>query len=108
LGKVMQALHAAGFDLAVIPRSDETINTKPLSEKLGLEFPYDWSNPNMSESTLIALVLEKTRFNDILKIAFNFGLERIIEESRKISDNSKAEIINKYLRRIEKGIALAN
>jgi len=108
LGKVMQALHAAGLDLAVVPRQQSTdTNPSQLSKQLNLEFPYDWSNPNMGDSTLIRLVLEKARFNDILSITHYFGIGRIVEESKKLSDSLKVELINKYLQRIKQGIALA-
>lgn len=107
LGKVIQALHAAGLDLAVVPRQVRSATAEPLSKKLNLEFPYDWSNPGISESTLIFLVLEKTRFNDILAIAHYFGIERITIEARNFAEAPQSELINKYLRRIQQGIALA-
>lgn len=112
LGKVMQALHAAGLELAVVPRPESErlssgANMNPLSRDLNLEFPYDWSNAEMDESTLISLVLEKTRFNDILTIAHHFGIARITEEAEKHSDSPRAELIAKYLHRIKKGIALS-
>mgnify|MGYP000211062454 CR=1 FL=1 len=112
LGKVMQALHAAGLELAVVSRpeserSSPDANMNHWSRHLNLEFPYDWSNPEMDESTLISLVLEKSRFNDILTVAHHFGIARIVEEAEKHSNSSKAELITKYLRRIKKGIALS-
>ena len=109
LGKVMQALHAVGFDLAVVPRQKtRSINAKRLSKQLELEFPYDWSNPDISESTLIFLVLEKARFNDVLRITHYFGIERISTEAMKFSDTAHSDLITKYLRRIKKGIELAS
>ncbi|NOY66299.1 MAG: hypothetical protein GXP13_02670 [Gammaproteobacteria bacterium] len=107
LGKVMQALHAAGLDLAVVPRRTQAVHTERLSKRLNLEFPYDWSNPEMNESTLISLVLEKARFNDILSIAHYFGIERIAAEANNFADTPQSILINKYLGRIKKGIALA-
>lgn len=112
LGKVMQALHAAGLELAVVPRraSDSTepnLNISKLSRILNLEFPYDWSNPDMDESTLILLVLEKARFNDVLSVTHHFGIARIVEEAEKRPDLPNPDLINKYLHRIKKGIALA-
>lgn len=107
LGKVMHALHAAGLDIAVVPRRTEHINAERLSKRLDLEFPYDWSNPNMGESTLISLVLEKARFNDILSITHHFGIERISAEAKNFEGTHQAGLINKYLQRIKKGIALA-
>jgi len=108
LGKVMEALHATGLDLAVVPRHKPPATaTALLSQQLNLEFPYDWSNPDMDESTLILLVLDKARFNDILSITYYFGIARISTESKKLTDAAKVELVNKYLRRIEKGITLS-
>ncbi len=106
LGKVIQALHAAGLDLAVVPRQVRVVNSERLSQKLNLEFPYDWSNPDISESTLIFLVLEKARFNDILAITYYFGLERITLEAKNLVDAPQSKLIDKYLRRIQQGISL--
>ncbi len=107
LGKVMQALHATGLELAVVPRHTEHFNAERLSKRLNLEFPYDWSNSKMSESTLILLVLEKTRFNDILSIVYHFGFERISIEAKNFAGTHQASLIRKYLQRIKKGIELA-
>lgn len=112
LGKVMQALYAVGLELAVVPRRESgttapNSNISQLSRRLNLEFPYDWSNPAMDESTLIALVLEKARFNDLLKVVHHFGISRIVSELEKQPDLPNTELINKYLQRIKKGIALS-
>jgi len=112
LGKVIKALHAAGLDLAVVPRKvaiahQKINNTKRLSERLNFEFPYDWSNPNISESVFIYRVLEKTRFNDILTVVYCFGFEKIEQQTENFADLAQYEIINKYLKRIKKGYELA-
>jgi len=118
IGKVITALHAAGLDLAVVPRlasppqadtsNAPTLNSnKRLSQQLQLEFPYDWSNPQLDESTFIRLVLEKTRFNDILRVARHFGIERLESEAEQLTDIPQAAIINKLLARIRAGIARA-
>lgn len=107
IGKVMQALHAAGLKLAVIPHRSELTNSIRLSQKLELEFPYDWSNPDIDESTFIRLVLEKTRFNDILRIAHHFGLNRVQAEAEHYANSDQARMINKYLSRIQTGFELA-
>ena len=117
IGKVITALHAAGFDLAVVPKSpppqatiaNETTlkSSNRLSQQLHLEFPYDWSNPQINESTFIRLVLEKTRFNDILRVAHHFSIERLESEAEKLADLPQATIINKLLARVRAGIARA-
>lgn len=47
-----------------------------LSQKVGTQFPYDWSNPlSMSEDVFIRCVFEKGLFKDILLTVRYFGLE---------------------------------
>jgi len=117
IGKVIAALHAAELDLAIVPRSvsyqSDTTNIPSLksngylSKQLQLEFPYDWSNPQMEESTFIRLVLEKTRFNDMLRVTHYFGIERVESEAEKLAGTPQASIIKKLLGRIRTGIQRA-
>ncbi len=44
------------------------------SADLKLSFPYDWSNPAMSDSVLIGKVVERGLFEDMAKIAVRFGV----------------------------------
>ena len=37
----------------------DSLTVEGLSKRLNLEFSYDWSNPDMSDSTFFLLVLEK-------------------------------------------------
>ncbi len=104
IGKIIEALHASGLDLAVVARTKNNIKSACNSQTLKFEFPYDWSNPNMDESTLIALVLEKARFNDVLKIVYEFGLEPVSNEAEGLQDQSHKDLISKYLNRIEIGM----
>ncbi len=104
IGKIIEALHASGLDLAVVARAKNNIESAGNSQKFKLEFPYDWSNPNMEESTLIGLVLEKARFNDVLKIVYKFGLEQVSNEAEDLQDQSHKDLISKYLNRIEIGM----
>ncbi|MFV1984033.1 MAG: helix-turn-helix domain-containing protein [Thiohalomonadales bacterium] len=122
IGKVISALHAVGLDLAVVQKQkisnitnsvNESVphyNSKPtqtLSEQLGLEFPYDWSNPNINSETFIRLVLAKTRFNDILRITHYFGIERIKDETKHFDKSPQYEILNKLISHICSGIKIA-
>ena len=43
------------------------------SEKLGLDFPYDWSNPAISDAALIGKVLDRARFMDVSKTFAHYG-----------------------------------
>lgn len=48
-----------------------------LSQKLGLDFPYDWSNPAISDTALIGKVLDKARFMDVSKTFAHYGHARV-------------------------------
>ncbi len=44
------------------------------SSRLGLSFPYDWSNPQIADDVLIAKVLDKARFEDVSRTTAHYGL----------------------------------
>lgn len=54
------------------------------SKSLGLSFPYDWSNPNISDQALILNVLERGIFEDICKIAARYGLAKIEKQLKNL------------------------
>jgi DNA-binding XRE family transcriptional regulator len=72
----------------------------------GLEFAYDWSNPNIADATLIRKVVEKGRFHDLAIICKRFGLEQV----RRIASEKIANSVT--LRRafanIEQGFGRTN
>lgn len=45
------------------------------SARLGLSFPYDWSNPAISDEALILNVLERGIYPDICRVCAHFGLD---------------------------------
>jgi transcriptional regulator with XRE-family HTH domain len=47
------------------------------SERIGLNFPYDWSNPEIDDAVLIAKVLDKARFDDVSRTIAHFGLPEV-------------------------------
>ncbi len=47
------------------------------SEQIGLDFSYDWSNPAISDSALIAAVPGRARFMDVSKIFAYFGAAQV-------------------------------
>jgi transcriptional regulator with XRE-family HTH domain len=47
------------------------------SERMGLSFPYDWSNPDIDDAVLIAKVLDKARFIDVSRTIAYFGLDKV-------------------------------
>lgn len=108
--KVISAVHAAGLDLAVVERTTaETspMNMMPYSKLLNTEFPYDWSNSQMSESVFIRKVIKASRFNDVLKIAAFFGFDKVSNELPCLKDETASSKIIAMLLRIQKGILLA-
>ena len=44
------------------------------SSRIGLSFPYDWSNPQITDEVLIAKVLDKARFDDVSRTTAHYGL----------------------------------
>ncbi len=126
IGKVISALHTVGLDMAVVQKpinykvevietttiNDSAINysansSQSLSDQLALEYPYHWSNPDISNAVFIRMVLAKTRFNDILKITHHFGIALIEAETSHFCDTPQHEIILKLLSHIRAGIKLA-
>lgn len=44
---------------------------------LNLSFPYDWSNPNIADDVLIAKVIERGLFEDIVRVAAWYGMKKV-------------------------------
>ncbi len=122
IGKVISALHAVGLEINIIQKQnnyqtnsdnnnqiEEAINNykNTLSEQLNLEFPYDLANPDIDDATFIRLVLAKTRFNDILRIAHFFGLQRIELELDHFIDQPQFTTLFKLISHIHEGILIA-
>jgi transcriptional regulator with XRE-family HTH domain len=64
------------------PRSDpSSFGLK--SQRLGLSFPYDWSNPHIEDAVLIAKVLDKARFDDVSRTTAYFGLTQIEQVAQR-------------------------
>ncbi len=47
------------------------------AQPLSLSFPYNWSNPAMSAEAMMAAILERGLFEDVLEAARYWGLERL-------------------------------
>lgn len=91
------------------------------TQEIGLSFPYDWSNPNIADDTLIARVLIRGLFDDVCKVCAHYGVERIKQIASGLDDeefwNSHAipiqsppklkEIWEKSLRRMLENIEAA-
>jgi hypothetical protein len=109
--KVISAVHAAGLDLAVVKRPTEETShlnkTGYYSKLLSTEYPYDWSNSQMSASIFIRKVLKASRFNDVLKIVSYFGFDTVSNELSCLKDIAASNKIISILLRIQKGMLLA-
>jgi len=108
IGKILDVIHGLGLDLAVVRRESGDIpltqrSSASLSQKLGLDFPYDWSNPGMSEDTLIHQVLKKGRFMDILRLARHYGIDRIDAEAQVFVESSNWPRLSQIIERIYTG-----
>ncbi len=78
------------------------------SEKLGLSFPYDWSNPDISGEALVLNVLERGIFNDICKMCAHYGIANV--ESMCVHLNADPLAVRsrqRMLDNIKKGFAHA-
>lgn len=72
-----------------------------------------WSNPEAPDSVFIAAALLRPRFNRLLDIATEFGLERLRQEWELLRAEATPEAqraesaVERILVNIEKGFALA-
>lgn len=55
-----------------------------LSQRLGLEVPYDWSNAQMNLNVLVIKILKQYRFNDVLTMSKYLGSEQLQSVAAKI------------------------
>ena len=77
----------------------------PISTKLNLSFPYDWSNPDIDEETLIYIILEKTIFSDLVKIMIAFGVKRVMWVfEHNHWDPLTHKILSRMLQNAQKGL----
>jgi hypothetical protein len=74
------------------------------STQLNLSFPYDWSNPNISDDALIINVLSRGHYSDICRICAYFGFDVVdrlaSSENGVLISNSSLE---RMLANIQKG-----
>jgi transcriptional regulator with XRE-family HTH domain len=74
-----------------------------LSQKISLDFPYDWSNPNISEEALIAKVLDKARFMDVSRVFAYFGHTRVKAVAQDFSIDLANGVLGALMPGIERG-----
>jgi len=108
IGKVLDVLHGLGLEMAVVHRVTDDAqairpSARPLSQTLGLDFPYDWSNPDMNEDTFIHHVLEKSRFMDVLRLTRHYGLNRVETAALAFVETPHGQRLTQILDRIRAG-----
>jgi hypothetical protein len=74
------------------------------AQPLKLSFPYNWSNPAMSADAMMAAILERGLFDDVLEAVRYWGLQRVQVVSQK---QTLTPQIERMLRNIETGFSLA-
>lgn len=76
----------------------------PKSQRLGLVFPYDWSNPEIGDEALILNVLNREIFEDVCRVCAYFGLAKVESLSIRMScDPIATKIRRRMLENIRKG-----
>ena len=110
IGKIFNVLHGLGLTLAVVQQEPDAMPSaqesfKPLSQRLELDFPYDWSNPAMDESVFIHQVLEKGRFMDVLRLAKHYGIDRIDTAAQAFVETPNWLRLGQIINRIRAGKA---
>jgi DNA-binding Xre family transcriptional regulator len=74
------------------------------AQPLKLNFPYNWSNPAMTADAMMAAILERGLFDDVLEAVRYWGLQRVLAVSQKQAVTPPVE---RMLRNIETGFSKA-
>lgn len=73
-------------------------------DKCGFVFPYDWSNPKISDEALILNILQRGIYEDICEICIRFGLDVIEKKFDAMNaDPVLRRILSRSLFNIKKG-----
>jgi hypothetical protein len=56
------------------------------SERLGLLFPYDWSNSHATEDWVVERVLERQIFQDVVQVCLVLGVDHVRRVAEKMPD----------------------
>ena len=68
-----------------------------LSQKVGTQFPYDWSNPSgMAPEVFIRQVIERGLFKDMLKTAHYFGMQEFAKIFNSIQTDLPTTTVKIY------------
>ena len=77
------------------------------SQKLGLDFPYDWSNPAISDTALIGKVLDRARFMDVSKTFAHYGHERVERAAFDLGIDLTSGVLGSLMPGIQRGLQAA-
>lgn len=80
-----------------------TATAERKSTRLGLDFPYDWSNPAISDEALIGKVLDRARFMDVSKIIAHYGHARVAQVAADLSIDLNAGVLGALMPGIYQG-----
>ena len=91
---------------AALAKSADT--TQPvaqrLSEKLGLDFPYDWSNPAINDAALIGKVLDRARFMDVSKTFAHYGHPLVEKVAQDLGIDLSQGVLGSLMPGIKRGL----
>ena len=74
------------------------------SEKLGLDFPYDWSNPAISDAALIGKVLDRARFMDVSKTFAHYGHPAVEKVAQDLGIDLDQGVLGSLMPGIKRGL----
>ena len=82
-------------------------NAPKKSVKIGLSGAYDWSNPHIKDDVLIGKVLEKHKFEDVVRLCFYYGVPKVkrVFKQREFESITNASV-TRMLTNISKGLRL--
>ena len=83
------------------------LQTEPPPHRLGLDFPYDWSNAAMPDETLIAKVLQRAGFHDVSKVFAHFGRPKVEQVAREYGIDLQSGVLGSLMPGIRRGEQLA-
>jgi transcriptional regulator with XRE-family HTH domain len=87
-------------------RKHKRNKARSLVTVLELSFPYDWSNPLISDEALIINVLKRGIFEDICKVCAFYGIDTVDNLSRITFKDEPSLVYPRMIENIRKGFAL--
>lgn len=85
------------------PSPQETLRP---SQKLGLSFPYDWSNPAISDTALIGKVLDRARFMDVSKTFAHYGHVQVESAAADLGIDLTSGVLGSLMPGIRRGLEI--